>query len=279
LKVAAVIPAKNESQTIAHTVIETRRFVDTVIVVTDAGTSDNTRSIAKHAGASVLESSEVGKGAALKAGFAAALDYGVEVVVTLDADNQCSPTFIPRLLQNLPQSQVFMVNGSRLLSSRSLFVFPRLRLYGNRLVANIVSRTLGIKVSDALTGMRVYSSSLIERVDINHNDFGVDAELLIQAWLNNANISEKSITSRFYNEHKAVPRPMLTEVLSSLVDCLPNLGASKQDLNPLATMLDASWDGTNIILPDSSLGQHSPYQIASYNESNDSYELCEPKIP
>jgi glycosyltransferase involved in cell wall biosynthesis len=84
VRVAAIIPARNEAETIAPVVDAARRArsVDEVIVV-DNGSSDDTAAAAAMSGVRVLFEPAQGKGEAMRRGVAAT---AAEIVVFLDAD-------------------------------------------------------------------------------------------------------------------------------------------------------------------------------------------------
>jgi glycosyltransferase involved in cell wall biosynthesis len=82
VKIAAVIPARNEEHTVDQVVAAARPVVDEVIVV-DSGSSDRTGLVARRAGAMVVRHEEPGKGEAMAVGVAAT---EAEVLVFLDAD-------------------------------------------------------------------------------------------------------------------------------------------------------------------------------------------------
>lgn len=83
-RVAAVIPAHNEEQTVASVVAAAQqaRWVDEVIVV-DNASSDATAQAAAEQGARVVTEPVAGKGEAMRTGVAAT---DAEVIVFLDAD-------------------------------------------------------------------------------------------------------------------------------------------------------------------------------------------------
>lgn len=82
-RVAAVIPAFNEEETVGGVVRVARECTPDVVVVSD-GSRDRTAEVARLAGARVVDLAEnVGKGPALKAGLEATT---AEYVVMLDAD-------------------------------------------------------------------------------------------------------------------------------------------------------------------------------------------------
>ena len=92
--VLALIPAHDEAPRIGPVISEALRHLPVVVV--DDGSSDDTAAVAAEAGARVIvQRPNRGKGAALRAGFAAALADGCDGVVTLDADGQHDPAEIP----------------------------------------------------------------------------------------------------------------------------------------------------------------------------------------
>src|SRR3989442_812413 len=92
-----VIPAFDEVGTIAEVVAGARQYGPVLVV--DDGSSDGTAVAARAAGAAVLHvPRRRGKGAALRAGVAAARARAAEHVITLDGDRQHDPQDIPRLL-------------------------------------------------------------------------------------------------------------------------------------------------------------------------------------
>lgn len=109
-RVAAVIPAFNEESRIGGVVSEASRYVDEVIVVDD-GSSDGTVGAAVRAGAEVVSLPENrGYIAAIKTGFRKAT---ADVVVTLDADGEFSPAYIPALVRPVLSGEAEMVQGHR----------------------------------------------------------------------------------------------------------------------------------------------------------------------
>ena len=101
MRPAILIPAFNAADTVEHVVRGLRAEVgeEVPIWVVDDGSTDATSAVAEKAGARVLRHAiNRGKGAAIRTGFAAALEHGCDVAVTVDADGQHPPEHAARLL-------------------------------------------------------------------------------------------------------------------------------------------------------------------------------------
>ena len=126
------MPAFNEGKYIGTMVLNTRQYVDEVIVVDD-GSMDNTAEIAELAGALVIRHPHnQGYGAAIQSILAEAKKRDPEVLVLLDADAQHSPQEIPQLIKPINEGFDFVV-GSREKQSNKI---PFYRRVGQRVLSH-----------------------------------------------------------------------------------------------------------------------------------------------
>lgn len=173
-----VIPALNAAGTVGPVVRAAREHADTVLVVDD-GSSDGTGHVAAEAGAIVLRH-EVnrGKGAALKTGFAWAIERAVDGVVTLDADGQHLPSEIPKFIAARRETGADLIIGGR----AHLFeqMLPRRRM-ANRFSAWTISIAAGVTVGDSQSGFRFYSTELIRSVPLRTEGFDMESEVIVRA--------------------------------------------------------------------------------------------------
>ena len=171
--VFAVIPAYQESRRITS-VVETARHYLPVVVVDD-GSTDDTATRAEVAGAIVLRQvANAGKGAALRAGFAYALDHGADAVVTLDGDGQHDPDEIPEFLAAHQRSGAQLVIGRRDFGS-----MPLVRRVSNTLGRMIISVAVGQDIPDNQSGYRLIGRRLMtELLDSREAGFGFEVEMI-----------------------------------------------------------------------------------------------------
>ena len=109
-KLSIIIPAKNESASIADIVAKIRQIHDEAeIIVVNDGSSDDTAASAVRAGADVINHPvSLGNGAAIKSGARAASG---EILVMMDADGQHLPEEISTLLGKLEEGYDMIVGA------------------------------------------------------------------------------------------------------------------------------------------------------------------------
>jgi glycosyltransferase involved in cell wall biosynthesis len=179
----AVIPAYNESATVASVVERVREqvpFFD-VVVVND-GSTDDTAALASAAGADVLELPfNLGIGGAVQAGFVYARDNGYRYMTQVDGDGQHEPQDVSTLLDAMAADpSLDVVCGSRFLVPGE-YLPPVSRRTGIHLFAFLLSRIVGQPVTDPTSGFRLYNRNAIElfAADYPHDYPEVEAVLML----------------------------------------------------------------------------------------------------
>ena len=173
--VVAAIPAYNEEQMIAKTIVCAKKYVERVIVVDD-GSEDDTAEIAQSLGAvTYRHTKNRGKGAALRTIFVAARELGVTVLVTLDADAQHNPSEIPKLIAPILNKDADIVIGSR----THWISVPRMRRTGLKFLdATTAVRDQQGAIVDSQSGFRAYSEKAIATLDFGEPGMGAESEIL-----------------------------------------------------------------------------------------------------
>ena len=144
-----------------------------------ARSRSDTGIVATAAGAQVLTHLQNrGKGAALKTGFAHALQNGYDGVITLDADKQHLPHEIPKFLQCRAQTGADLIIGGR----AHLFagMLPRRRA-ANRFSAWTIGKLSKTGITDSQSGFRFYSARLLRGVRLRSDGFDLESEVIVRA--------------------------------------------------------------------------------------------------
>ncbi len=176
--IGVVIPALNAAATVGRVVAIARRCQPDVLVVDD-GSCDETAIRSEQAGASVLRlPANVGKGAALQAGFDWMLARGASAIITLDADGQHDPAEIPRFAAAWKQRAAHIVIGSRAAAFERM---TKGRSFGNRFSCGAFAFFTGVRLSDSQSGYRLYDASFLEGLRLKRHAYDAEIEALLVA--------------------------------------------------------------------------------------------------
>ena len=175
--VYCIIPAFNAGATLAGVVADVRRTLPGArIVVIDDGSSDDTATVATRSADDLIRfAANRGKGAALRAGFAHALEGGAGAVLTIDADGQHDTAFAPRLVAALAEAD--LVIGAR----QRAGAMPIQRRLSNALSTYAVNLLAGCDVADSQSGYRAMRRAVIERVQAEGDRYEFETDFLIKA--------------------------------------------------------------------------------------------------
>lgn len=197
IKVLAAMPAYNEEQFIAKTILGAQKYVDRVLVVDD-GSTDATAEIAEKLDAIVVRHEKnAGYGAALRTIFNKAKELHTDALVILDSDGQHDPNDILLLLDRLEKGDVDVVIGSRFVQGTQQYI-PRYRIFGMK-VLNIVTKVAGGNTdnTDSQSGYRIYGKRAIDTIRISGNGMSAGSEILIQVAENNLKTADLPINVRY----------------------------------------------------------------------------------
>ena len=111
--ICVIIPAYNAAHTIRQVALETLQAGLPVVVVDDGSGDDTAAAISGLPVNLCRHPRNLGKGAALRTGFAWGAQHGFAGFVTLDADGQHDPAAIPALIATARERGLDLVLGSR----------------------------------------------------------------------------------------------------------------------------------------------------------------------
>jgi len=199
-----VIPVYNEKATVRDIL----RRVDEAklpsgwtkeIIIVDDGSTDGTRDILRQSQALkiqtphsvILSEANGGKGAALKAGFAAAKgDY----IIIQDADSEYSPSEYTSLLAPIIAGETRVVFGSRTLG-RNKVPLSRVYFYGGLFVTRIFNLFFNTRVTDVATCYKIFPKEFVpELLKQRSNDFVFDVIDLSYVLMKREKIAEVPIS-------------------------------------------------------------------------------------
>jgi len=202
----AIIPCRNEEATIGSVILKTKRFVNQVLVIDD-GSDDETKKIAKDAGATVISHRKnKGKGAAIRTGFKYAMEKDFDYVVTMDGDGQHNPLEIPALLENVVNNGHDISVGYRVGDNTEM---PMWRKVGKRVLDYTTSMGTGGFVTDSQCGFRAFNKKAYESIapKLKGEAFSVESEQLIKAHELGLKVVNTSVSCKYKDLDTSTKNP------------------------------------------------------------------------
>ena len=178
LSLSVVIPTKNEERNIGWVLERIPAQVDEVVIV-DGLSTDRTLEVARivRPDVKIVHESRRGKGAAVRAGIAAASGF---VVAMLDADCSMDPLELPRFVEPVAAG-VDLVKGSRFLDGGGTADMTRLRQLGNWGLVQLANQLYGTSFSELCYGYMAFRRQAILDLDLRSDGFEIETEIVVRA--------------------------------------------------------------------------------------------------
>lgn len=208
MKLSVVIPVYNEKRTILEVLDRVRGVpLPKEIILVDDGSTDGTREVLRSIPPSedlkiILQERNQGKGAALRAGFAA---VSGDIVVIQDADLEYDPAEYPNLIQPILADKADVVYGSRFLGGphRVLFFWHSV---GNRILTTLSNMFTDLNLTDMETCYKVFRADVLKKISLRENRFGFEPEFTAKIGKARFRVFEVPISysGRDYSEGKKI---------------------------------------------------------------------------
>jgi len=210
MNLSIIIPCYNELDTIEQVIqsVIDATGPDREIIVVDDCSTDGTRELLKQniegkLARVIYQEKNQGKGAALRAGFAAATK---DIVIVQDADFEYDPRDYPIMIEPILNGQADIVYGSRFKGNRPHRVLYFWHRMGNGLLTFTSNMFTNLNLTDMETGYKAFRREVIQSITIEEDRFGFEPEITAKIARGNYRIYEVGIGyfGRTYNEGKKI---------------------------------------------------------------------------
>jgi len=177
IRIAVLVPCYNEAVAIPAVIEGFRAALPgAVIYVYDNNSKDGTADAARRAGAIVRHEPLQGKGQVIRRMFA---DVDADAYVLVDGDATYDPASAPPMVRLLLDERLDMVNGARITEIEAAYR-PGHKL-GNQVLTGMVAWVFGNRVSDMLSGYRVFSRRFVKSFPALASGFETETEFTVHA--------------------------------------------------------------------------------------------------
>jgi glycosyltransferase involved in cell wall biosynthesis len=191
-----IIPVYNEELTIGDIINRVKFTVkqtglkNEVIVVDDCSYDKSLEIAKKHSAKIYTLKRHMGKGYALRAGFAKAKG---NVIVTIDSDGSHRPEELPRLLAPILQGKADLVIGSRYLNQKNVAA-RKLNAFGVKLFNSFIELLTGAVITDSQSGYRAMKREVLKSQNPQAEGYEIESEMLVKTAQRKFRIAEVPIS-------------------------------------------------------------------------------------
>ena len=149
----------------------------------------------------------LGAGGAIKTGYLAALEDGVDATVTVDADGQMDLSQMTRLLDPIADGEADYAKGNRLLSREYRAAMPRFRFVGNAILTFLTKIASGYwKTMDPQNGYTAISNDALEAVDLEnlYEYYGYCNDLLVKLNVHGMRVADVAMPAVYGDEESSI---------------------------------------------------------------------------
>ena len=176
-RIAVIIPCYNEVVAIPRVVADFRRALpDAHIYVYDNNSRDGTAEAARASGAMLRRETLQGKGHVIRRAFA---DVDADIYVLVDGDDTYDAATAPAMVRMLTEERLDMVIGARITEIAA--AYRPGHQFGNRVLTGLVRAVFGDRISDMLSGYRVFSRRFVKSFPALAGGFETETEFTVHA--------------------------------------------------------------------------------------------------
>lgn len=204
-KLIVAIPAFNEEAVLPSVLKKLKLNLsseeDSLILVVNDGSTDKTSEVAIKSGADIVVNhrQNLGVAQAYRTAIRTALEFGADIICTIDGDGQFDPNQIQGLIEPIKAGKADLVIGSRFIDPKLGKNIPTINRVCNKLMAALISVIIRKRIHDTESGFRAISKKAAVGLKfLGKVSFSND--MILDVSKRNHKILEVPVTVKYYNE-------------------------------------------------------------------------------
>jgi glycosyltransferase involved in cell wall biosynthesis len=218
---SVIIPVYNEELTIGNIIDRTKTALQQIglpyeIIVVDDRSYDKSLEVAKKHKVKVLTLKQhLGKGYALRAGFAEAKG---DIIITIDSDGSHRPEELPRVLMPVLKGKTDLIIGSRYLNQKNVAA-RKLNAFGVRIFNFLIQLLTGTAITDSQSGYRAMKRQILNTQKLKSGGYEIESEMLVKTAKEGFRVAEVPISfeQRTYGRSGVDPMVDGSKILLSII--------------------------------------------------------------
>jgi len=218
---SVIIPVYNEELTVGNVIDRVKLALQKIgleyeiIVVDDHSYDFSLDVVREHYSKLYTLKQHMGKGYALRAGFAKAKG---DIIATLDSDGSHRPEELERVLIPILKNKTDLVIGSRYLNQKNVAT-RKLNAFGVRIFNSLIQLLTGTAVTDSQSGYRAMKRQVLITQKLKSGGYEIESEMLVKTAKEGFRVSEVPISfeQRTYGHSGVDPLFDGSKILLSIV--------------------------------------------------------------
>jgi glycosyltransferase involved in cell wall biosynthesis len=206
-RIAVVIPCYRVKKHILNVIGAIGPDVSTIYVIDDKCPEETGSFVLEHCKDPRVvvrfNSTNLGVGGAVMAGYQAALDDNVHIVVKVDGDEQMDPSLIPRFVQPIQAGLADYTKGNRFFNLNNVRNMPALRLFGNAVLSFLNKLSSGYwDIFDPTNGYTAIHTEVLRELPLEKisNRYFFESDILFRLNLLKAVVVDVPMDAKYGDE-------------------------------------------------------------------------------
>ena len=178
-RVCIIIPTYNNAKTLGTVIADVAAYSNDIIVVNDGSTDETQNILSSYSFVHIISyKKNVGKGWALRKGFAYAAERGYKYAITIDSDGQHFAKDLPKFIDTLETVNDSIIIGARNMEQESV---PGKSSFGHKFSNFWFRVETGISAPDTQSGYRLYPLQPLKTIKFFTRKYEFEIEVLVRA--------------------------------------------------------------------------------------------------